>query len=111
MPMTEYWPPSWEVPIANGDDDWVSDIDLYIVMTDDSIAKTVSQRHAFAAMATTPALSMDMMKNAPPDGAYLLVHYTGEFGPQHVDWFYSLKQQPLDQMTEFCSLMTPILPS
>ena len=52
-----------------------------------------------------------MMKNTPSDGAYLLVHYTGEFGPQHVDWFCSLKQQPLDQMTEFCTLMTPIFPS
>jgi hypothetical protein len=54
---------------------------------------------------------MDMMKNAPPDGACLLVHYTGESGPQHVDWFCSLKQQPLDQITAFCSLMTPTFPS
>ena len=97
--------------ITHGDDDWLSDIDLYIVKTDDSITETVSQRHAFAAMATTLVLSMDMMKNAPPNGAYLLVHYTGEFGPQHVDWFCNLKQQPLDQMTGFCSLMMPIFPS
>ncbi len=97
--------------ITHGDDDWLSDIDLYIVMTDDSITETVSRRHAFAAMATTLVLSMDMMKNAPPDGACLLVHYTGESGPQHVDWFCSLKQQPLDQITAFCSLMTPTFPS
>jgi hypothetical protein len=55
---------------------WLEGSIALMVMTDDSIAETVAQRHAFAAMAITPALSMDMMKNAPPEGAYLLVRYT-----------------------------------
>jgi len=74
MPMAEYRPPGWKA------------LSL-MVMTDDSIAETVAQRHAFAAMAITPALSMDMMKNAPPEGAYLLVRYADKFDPLHVDRF------------------------
>lgn len=74
--------------IARGDDDWLSDIDLHVVVTDESIAGIIDNRHSFAAVDAKPTLSMDMMKNAAPNGAYLLVHYSGEFGPQHVDWYW-----------------------
>ncbi len=74
--------------IDRGEDDWLSDIDLYVVMDDDSIAEAVANRHSFVSSSVTPSLSMDMMKNAPTNGAYLLVHYPGEFGPQHVDWYW-----------------------
>ena len=73
---------------ARGDDDWLSDIDIYIAVADESIEEVVGGRHEFAAQPVTPTLSMDQMKNAPPRGGYLLVHYSGEYGPQHVDWFW-----------------------
>jgi len=47
---------------------------------------------------------MDNITNAPPQGAYLLVHYPGEFGPQHVDWFWqpeSLATYPDDAILLF----------
>jgi hypothetical protein len=74
--------------IARGDDDWLSDIDLHVAITDESIEEVVQYRHDFAAGVMPPTLSMDQMRNAPPQGGYLLVHYPGEYGPQHVDWFW-----------------------
>jgi hypothetical protein len=74
--------------IARGDDDWLSDVDLFVAVSDDSIEEIVRARHKFAAQAIAPILSMDHMRNAPPRGAYLLAHYPGEYGPQHVDWFW-----------------------
>ena len=74
--------------ISRGDDDWLSDIDIHVIATDESIENIVETRHSFVATAITPVLTMDMLKNAAPNGAYLLVHYPGEFGPQHVDWYW-----------------------
>ena len=74
--------------VARGDEDWLSDIDINIAVADESIEEVVQGRHEFAAQLVTPSLSMDQMRNAPPRGGYLLVHYPGEFGPQHVDWFW-----------------------
>jgi hypothetical protein len=74
--------------IAREEDDWQSDIDLFIVTTDESIEDVVRNRHDFATRVAQPTLSMDQMRNAPPRGGYLLVHYAGESGPQHVDWFW-----------------------
>jgi predicted nucleotidyltransferase len=74
--------------IARGEDDWLSDIDLHVAVVDDSIEEVVRDRHEFAAGLMPPTLSMDHMRNAPPRGGYLLVHYSGEYGPQHVDWFW-----------------------
>ena len=47
---------------------------------------------------------MDNMANAPPGGAYLLGFYAGEFGPQHVDWFWqpeSKARMPDDEKVLF----------
>ncbi len=74
--------------IARREDDWLSDIDLYVAIADESIEDVVRNRHKFAARIAQPTLSMDQMRNAPPQGGYLLVHYPGEHGPQHVDWFW-----------------------
>jgi len=90
--------------IARGEDDWLSDIDLYVAVTDESIEEVVQGRHEFAAQPVTPTLSMDQMRNAPPRGGYLLVHYPGEYGPQHVDWFWqpeSLASLPDDGLLLF----------
>ena len=57
-------------------------------MTDESANDFVENRRAHAARPARPVLVMDNMANAPPEGAYLLVLYAGEVGPQHVDWFW-----------------------
>lgn len=98
--------------IARGDDDWLSDIDLYVAVTDESIEEVVRDRHDFAAQLLTPTLSMDQLRNAPPRGGYLLVHYPGEYGPQHVDWFWqpeSLARCPDNGRLLFDKLGLPVI--
>jgi len=49
--------------IARGDDDWLSDIDIYVAVADESIEEVVQGRHEFGAQIVTPSLSMDQMRN------------------------------------------------
>ena len=72
--------------VSRGDHDGLSDLDLSVVVTDESVNDFVDNRRAYAARPARPVLVMDNIANAPPDGAYLLVFYAGEVGPQHVDW-------------------------
>ena len=90
--------------LANGNHDAMSDVDLWVVVDDESAASIVSGRKKYATGLTRPSLVMDNVNNAPPSGAYLLVHYPGEVGPQHVDWFWqpeSLAKRPDDALVLF----------
>ena len=85
--------------LSRGDGDGLSDIDLHIVVTDESIRDFIENRRAYAGLSTQPVLFLEAMQNAPPGGAYLLALYPGEIGPQHVDWFWqphSNSQRPDD---------------
>ena len=56
---------------------------------------------------------MDNLANAPPGGAYLLVLYAGEVGPQHVDWFWQPKSKariPDDEKVLFDRVGPPVAP-
>ena len=73
-------------------------------MDDESAPSIISGRKKYASRLTKPFLVMDNLNNAPPSGAYLLVHYPGEVGPQHVDWFWqpeSLARRPDDALVLF----------
>jgi len=97
--------------ISRGEDDWLSDIDLYVAVADESIEEVVQGRYEFVARQVTPTLSMDQMRNAPPRGGYLLVHYPGEYGPQHIDWFWqpeSLASFPDDGLLLFDKVGLPV---
>jgi predicted nucleotidyltransferase len=74
--------------VSRGDDDALSDRDLSVVVSDESIGERVDRRRTYAARSAPPVLLMDNLSNAPVDGAYLLAFYPGEAGPQHVDWFW-----------------------
>ena len=73
---------------ARGEDDALSDLDLYIVVADNAIDDFVDNRRVHAARPARPVLLMENLANAPTGGAYLLALYEGEAGPQHVDWFW-----------------------
>jgi hypothetical protein len=98
--------------LANGNHDALSDADLWVVVDDESAASIVSGRKKYATGLTRPSLVMDNVNNAPPSGAYLLVHYPGEVGPQHVDWFWqpeSLAKRPDDALVLFDRADLPIV--
>ena len=73
---------------SRGEDDALSDLDLWVVVSDQSADDFVDNRRAYAARPARPVLVLEALQNAPPDGAYLLVLYAGEVGPLHVDWFW-----------------------
>ncbi len=83
--------------LARDDHDALSDVDLWIVVSDEFISSVVAQRRQYVAQVESPVLVLENLTNAPPSGAYLLVHYPGAVGPQHFDWFWqpeSLAQYP-----------------
>ena len=74
--------------VARGEDDALSDLDLFIVVADDAIAEFIDNRRVHAAEPARPLLMMDNLANAPAGGAYLLALYEGKAGPQNIDWFW-----------------------
>ena len=74
--------------VARGEDDALSDLDLFIVVADDTIAEFIDNRRVHAAEPARPLLMMDNLANAPAGGAYLLAMYEGKAGPQNIDWFW-----------------------
>ena len=73
---------------SRGSDDALSDLDIHIVVDDQAIRYFMDNRRMYASEPAQPVLLMDNFANAPVGGAYLLALYEGEFGPQHVDWFW-----------------------
>ena len=99
--------------LSRGDHDGLSDIDLTVVVADESANDFINNRWEYSARAGRPVLVMDNFANAPADGAYLLVFYAGEVGPQHVDWFWqpeSTARIPDDEKILFNRLRLPVVP-
>ncbi len=78
---------------SQGNRDALSDLDLWVVVADESANDFVEGRHAYAARSGRTVLKLDARQNAPQRGAYFLVLYPGEAGPLHVDWYW----QPVSQ--------------
>jgi predicted nucleotidyltransferase len=74
--------------LARGDADDLSDIDLWVVVSDEHIAEVVAARREYVSQLGEPLLIEEAPQNAPVSGAYLLVLYPGEAGPQQVDWYW-----------------------
>ena len=99
--------------VARGEDDALSDLDLYIVVADNAIDDFVDHRRIHAAGPARPILLMDNLANAPIGGAYLLALYEGEAGPLHIDWFWqaeSKAHRPDDGMILFDRAGLPVMP-
>ena len=100
--------------VASGESDALSDLDLFIVVADDSTADFVDNRRVHAAGPARPILLIENLGNAPVGGAYLLALYEGEGGPQHVDWFWqaeSMAHRPDDAQILFDRTGIPAAPA
>ena len=69
-----------------GDD--LSDIDLWIAVSDNYSRFVVSGRREFVQRVEAPLLIKEAPQNAPQDGGYLLTLYSGACGPHQVDWYW-----------------------
>ena len=102
-----------EGSVARGEDDALSDLDIYIVAADNAVNDFVDHRRIHAARPARPILLMDNLANASVGGAYLLALYKGEAGPQHVDWFWqaeSTAHRPNDAKILFDRAGLPVMP-
>jgi predicted nucleotidyltransferase len=68
--------------------DALSDTDVWVVVTDADSAAVVAERRECVARVARPVLVHEVLGNAPPHGAYLLVLYPGQAGPHQVDWYW-----------------------
>ena len=83
--------------VARGEDDALSDLDLFIVVADDAIAEFIDNRRVHAAELARSLLLLDNLANAPAGGAYLLAMYEGKAGPQNIDWFWQAESMACRQ--------------
>ena len=94
-------------------DDW-SDLDLWIVVGDESMREVAHERHKFSGRVAQVLLLEDAPQNAPPGGAFLSAMFKGQYGPQIVDIYWqplSSAQRPPGTTLLFEKLGVPAAPS
>lgn len=74
--------------LGRGDADALSDIDLFVVVTDHEFAQIVEQRDSFMRQIEQPILILEAPQNWPPGGVYNMALYPGTHGPHQVDWYW-----------------------
>lgn len=72
--------------LGREDADELSDIDLRVIVADDSRDAIEAMCREYVARLGTPLLVEEAPRNAPAGGAYLLVCYDSPAGLQYVDW-------------------------
>jgi predicted nucleotidyltransferase len=68
--------------------DVFSDLDLWVIVRDESIETMSAQRQSYAAQLDRPVLLLESPGNAPAGGAYLMALYPGQAGVHQVDWYW-----------------------
>lgn len=74
--------------LGRGTADAWSDLDLWVTVDDAHLEAVTAERTAAVAAVGEPILALEAPHNAPAGGAYLLVLYAGDGGPQQVDWYW-----------------------
>jgi predicted nucleotidyltransferase len=85
--------------LGRGNEDDLSDLDLWVVVGDDFCDEMVAERHEYVTRLGEALLIEEAPQNAPPGGGYLLVLYGGQAGPHQVDWYWQSRsdaQRPPD---------------
>lgn len=68
--------------------DDISDLDLRVVVRDDSLADIVANPDGFVRAIVPVIMEIHAPQNAPAGGAYLLTWIPGASGLQQVDWYW-----------------------
>ncbi|HSJ36889.1 MAG TPA: nucleotidyltransferase domain-containing protein [Planococcus sp. (in: firmicutes)] len=74
--------------IGRGDEDALSDIDLWVVVDDDHIDNIIAQPRQVTSHIGNPVLFLEAPQNAPEGGAYLMTCYDTPVAPHIVDWYW-----------------------
>ncbi|HYF61635.1 MAG TPA: hypothetical protein VD886_02410 [Herpetosiphonaceae bacterium] len=73
---------------GRGEQDALSDIDLWLAVADEELAAIAGVPQAFVEACGPPLITVAAPQNAPERGAYLLAIYAGQHGPHQVDWYW-----------------------
>lgn|GEM_PF-640864 len=68
--------------------DVFSDLDVWVIVKDESIETISAERQSYAAQLNRPVLLLESPGNAPAGGAYLMALYPGQAGVHQVDWYW-----------------------
>jgi predicted nucleotidyltransferase len=68
--------------------DVFSDLDLWVIVKDESIEMMSAERQSYVAQLDRPVLLLESPGNAPAGGAYLMALYPGQAGVHQVDWYW-----------------------
>ncbi len=74
--------------IGRGEDDELSDLDLWLAVKHEHIVPLVKARRACAAQAGDVILLVEAPQNAPAGGGYLAAAYDAPTAPHLVDWYW-----------------------
>lgn len=74
--------------IGRGDEDELSDIDLWVIVADDYVDKVIAQPHLYTSQVGSPILFLEAPQNAPEGGAYMMTCYDAPVAPHIVDWYW-----------------------
>jgi len=74
--------------VGRGDDDELSDLDLWIAVEDAAMEGIVASPSSFVHTILPVKMEIAAPQNAPDGGAYLLTWVGGDYGPQQVDWYW-----------------------
>ncbi len=74
--------------LGRGNGDELSDLDLWLMVTQDSITQLVHERRSFVAQFGDPVLYVEAPQNGPDGGGFLDVCYDAPSAPLLVDWIW-----------------------
>lgn len=73
---------------GRGTQDDLSDLDVWLVVSNADIDEMVARRRDFVKQFGKPVLMLEAPQNAPVGGGYLMVYYDGPVGAYQVDWYW-----------------------
>lgn len=77
--------------LGRGDEDELSDLDVWVVVADEHLGAIATQRRQYVAQVGFPLVLVEAPQNAPTGGAYLMALYEGQEGPHPVDWYWQAR--------------------
>ena len=72
--------------LGRGTEDGWSDLDIWVVLEDETYPDVAENRRDFARQLGEPIIFVEAPHNGPPDGMYLMAVHDAPTGPHMIDW-------------------------
>ena len=81
--------------LGRGDEDDLSDLDIFVVTKDEAIQNFILNRRTNATLGIDNVCLIEAPQNRPPGGAYLMALYPSGTGYHEVDWHWQAQSDAL----------------